>query len=316
MAQRVQPVQPRELGHQHRGLPLGHAVVARKDVVFVPLPLAQPTDVVDRPALLGQRGIIGSDRPALARGHVLRVLEAESRRSAKAADLPSPPGGSVGLCAVLHDEKPAPAGDLRDPVHVRGVAREVHRDHSLCPRRDCSLDARGVQAVGRPLDVGKHGRCADHEHGGGRGDERPGGDDDLVAGPDVQRPQDDLEGRGPAAHRKHPRDAEVAGEALLESRDLGAEGAPAAACAHARERPPFLPVGPGPRGEGPLPHGCASPHCKHGHQLLLIAALPTGTAPVSGRPSCQTPARRHGTVWTGTRPAVGRAPGRAPCPRH
>ena len=62
--------------------------------------------------------------------------------------------------------------------------------------RDLALDLVGIEVVGRGIDVGEHRPGAQPAHGAGRGEEREGGQDDLVAGPDVERAP------GPGAARR------------------------------------------------------------------------------------------------------------------
>ena len=131
-------------------------------------------------------------------------------------------GREVGLGGVLDHGQPVPAGDVADPVHRGGMAVEVHRHDRRGARGDRRLDGGRVEAEVVGLDVGEDRAGAGERHRVRRGGEAERRDDDLVARPDAEREQRELQGAGARVHRHARAVLDVLGELGLERGDLGA----------------------------------------------------------------------------------------------
>ena len=86
---------------------------------------------------LGERGVVGDDRAAVAeRAEVLRRVEAERAGDADRADRPAVGRGEVRLAAVFDEREAVPRGDALERRHVGRLAVEVHRQDRARARRD------------------------------------------------------------------------------------------------------------------------------------------------------------------------------------
>ena len=102
------------------------------------------------------------------------------------------------------------------------LAVQVHGDHRLGAGRDCGLQPVRVQVVGPRVDVHEHRRRADVHHGAGAREERVGGRHDFVAWAHAERAQREDQGVGARGAADREAALDVAGDLLLEPRDLGA----------------------------------------------------------------------------------------------
>jgi hypothetical protein len=119
---------------------------------------------------------------------VLAGIEAEAAHVAEGAGRRTAPAGSVRLSCILDDGQPGRRSDPPDGVHVRHLSVQMHDDDGAGARGDrCGQGGRSEQESVR-TDIGEARGGTGEDHPLGRGDERVGGDDDLVAGPDPQRP--------------------------------------------------------------------------------------------------------------------------------
>ena len=90
---------------------------------------------------------------------------------------------------------PLRPGDVQDRVHLGRRAPHVDRDDGLGPPRDRLLDGAGSrQSVSSTSTM--TGMALAGSHGGGRGEERVGRHDHLVARADAERPVRGHQGRG------------------------------------------------------------------------------------------------------------------------
>ncbi len=94
----------------------------------------------------------------------------------------------------------------------------------LGARRDGLLDARRVEVVRPRVGLDGDGRRARVGDGEPRGDVGVRGDDDLVARPDAQRAQDQVQRVEPVADADAVARAAVGGELRLEGLALGRRG--------------------------------------------------------------------------------------------
>jgi hypothetical protein len=133
----------------------------------------------------------------------------------------------MGLTAVFDERQPVSRRDRRDPVHVCGLAVEMHRDDCRCPRTDHRLGCARIDREPDRVDVGKDRPGVDHHDGqrcvGGRQRRR----DDFVACSDPRRAQRDRERIGAVADTNCMARSRRRGERLLEAIELGPENEPA-----------------------------------------------------------------------------------------
>jgi hypothetical protein len=131
--------------------------------------------------------------------------------------------------SVLHHLQAVLVRDGEDGRHVGRQARIVHRHDGLGARRDRVLDRPRRDAQRLRVDVHQHHVRAEVAHHLGRGGEGVRGGDHLVAGPDAQRLQRQVQAGGGRVHcdRLERRVAQVFGECGLETLGLGPGGDPA-----------------------------------------------------------------------------------------
>jgi len=169
--------------------------------------------------------VVGHDGPGLPVGpQVLARVEAEAARDAHGACLPPLVEGPVGLAGILDDAQVVLPGDLQDGVHVGGLPEEVHGDDGLRPGRDGALELSGVHVAGVGLDVHENRLGPGKADGLGRGHERAGRGDHLVALTDAQGQKGKPEGVGAVADGHAMLRPAVGGELPLEFLDEGAAG--------------------------------------------------------------------------------------------
>jgi hypothetical protein len=113
--------------------------------------------------------------------------------------------------------------NFQNAWHIDRLAVQVHRHDRLGARGDGGVDRAGVDAVGRRVHVDEHRGGADRhdrQHGGDKGIGRC---DDLVARPDLERPQRQLDRGQPGADADGVARADVAGVLGLEALDRRAQ---------------------------------------------------------------------------------------------
>ncbi len=94
---------------------------------------------------------------------------------------------------TILDEMQAPAfADVADEVHLRGLPVEVHGNDRARAWGDPPLEGRRVQTM-KFIDVDEHDARARLGHGFGGRDPAHRGDDHLVAWPDAEHPQHDID---------------------------------------------------------------------------------------------------------------------------
>lgn len=121
-------------------------------------------------------------------------------------------------------------GDRQNPVVVCWAAQEIHRDdrrHTKPLPRSLSQDSfeeNWIQAPRLLLDVNEDGSGPRVCDGEGRRSESEGGNDDLIAGLDVQAQQRKMNGGRTRRKGKGMPSAGESTDVLLEPVDLGAKG--------------------------------------------------------------------------------------------
>ena len=113
--------------------------------------------------------------------------------------------------------------------HPRWIAEHLHRDDCFGLRRDSLLNlvAAHIQCAGIAID---EDRCGSHmQDAVGRGDEAEGRRDDLVAGPDAQCGQAQVQAAGPRTHADAVAPPNTLGEKVFELLQSWAEAQSTAA---------------------------------------------------------------------------------------
>ena len=181
--------------------------------------------VVAQPAHpLGDVVARGHDHAAVAaRAEVLRGIERQARRVAPAAERTVAPRRAKRLRVVLDQRQAACPRERREPVDGGGMAVQVHRHDGFRARRERARGGLGIHGQRVGLDVHEHGRGAGHGDRGGRGDERKGRRQHLVAARDAERAEGQSQrvGAGADAERM-PRPGELR-QLRLQRAALGAE---------------------------------------------------------------------------------------------
>ena len=192
--------------------------------VAIDLPaVAQALDPIREGRVVGDHGSAVAER-----AQILRRVEAEGARGADRADRPSRGRSQMRLAAVLDEREAVPRREALEGRHIGRLPVQVHGENRAGARPDRPGHLLGIEREPRRIDVGEHRPGADHHHGKGRVRRRQRRRDDLVAGPDPERSQDegdrvgagsDADGAGRAARR---------GELRFERFQLRAEHEPAA----------------------------------------------------------------------------------------
>ena len=71
----------------------------------------------------------------------------------------------VRMRGILNDKEAMLAANLNQSIHVRRLARKVHRDHSPCAWCNCSLDLARINVVSIGIDVDENRNRIDLEYG-------------------------------------------------------------------------------------------------------------------------------------------------------
>ena len=135
------------------------------------------------------RGVARRDRAAVAAGEVLGRVKREDRRLREVAGADAVALHLDAVRRVFDDEEPASIGDRAERPHVGELAVEVHRKDAHRLRADRRAHGRRVDEARRRLDVDEARRRPEVQDRVRRRGERHRRRDDLVARPDVERPQ-------------------------------------------------------------------------------------------------------------------------------
>ena len=168
-----------------------------------------------------ERGLVGRDRAPLPRRHDLARVERETRRDAERAARRS---------AVLRAERAGGVLEEHDLLRHGGLQRlpldrtpeQMHRHDRARSRRDRGGDGSDVQVEGVGVDVDQHRLRTAQLDGVRRRRERVGGDDHLVARPDLEREEGEMERGGPGRDGCRVRRADGLRDRGLELLDLRA----------------------------------------------------------------------------------------------
>ena len=109
-------------------------------------------------------------------------------------------------------------------IHVRALAKEMHRNDRLGPGRDGFFQQAGIQVVSRLFNVHKNRPRPAKADRLGRGHEGAGDGDDLIVRPHPQRQQRKPEGVGPVAHAHGMGRPAIGGKFLFKFGDKRAAG--------------------------------------------------------------------------------------------
>src|SRR3989338_3629342 len=123
---------------QDRGLQFLQPAVYSLHLILIPLGL---TILADPPHPLGELGVVGRHRAAVAEGaEILRRIKTERVYVSEGANLSPAPRGARRLRAIFEYEEFVLLCDAHDLAHIRGVAVEVNGQDDFRTLRDGALD--------------------------------------------------------------------------------------------------------------------------------------------------------------------------------
>ena len=145
--------------------------------------------VAEPAAVPGDLGVAREDGASVAHGRkILRRVEREGRRAAKAADSPSVPLGTLRLGTVLEKPEAEARGEVLDCGEIRGLAVQVHWDDPDGSRRGLRPRVDSVDRV-EPVGFDEQGLCPGEANRLDRRERRVGRHEDLITRPDAERLQ-------------------------------------------------------------------------------------------------------------------------------
>ncbi len=168
---------------------------------------------------------VGDEQPPFAAAEVLQVVQAEGAGDSQRSAHPPLVHRPVRLAGVFDHMQAVLLGDGENRVHVSRAAVNVDGNDRPGPLGDCRFDLGRVERVVPRLDVDEDGNRHLVQDARGRGEERVGGHNHLVAGADIERRQCHVERRRAAASGQAVFRAGELGEFLLQSDGLGPVGA-------------------------------------------------------------------------------------------
>ena len=134
---------------------------------------------------------------------------------------------------VLDDLQMMAARDREQAVHVASMPGEVHRQNrahaAMLAAFERLFDPRRVEVEGAGIDIDEHRPRSEIAEHLGRGRERERRGDDLVAGPDAEREQRQMQRARAMRNRQRVARADIGREFFFEALGLGAGGDPSGA---------------------------------------------------------------------------------------
>ncbi len=132
-------------------------------------------------------GVVDQQGAALAAGEVLGLVKALRCQAAEAAQGPALvlPQQAVGV--IFHNGQAVAGGDLHDTVHFTAYPGVMHDDDGPGAGGDQALELGFVQVEGIGADIGEDRAGAAQHEGVDGGDEGKIGQDDFVAGLDIEQ---------------------------------------------------------------------------------------------------------------------------------
>lgn len=128
----------------------------------------------------------------------------------------------MGLRGILDHRNAMPVGDRQDRIHIGQPTVQMHRDDGPGARRDGALDHGRVDVEGPRIGIDQHRRCAGIADGGDRRDEGHRRGDHLIARPDAEGEQRQVQRRRARVQRDRLARPAIGGEAALEGLDARA----------------------------------------------------------------------------------------------
>jgi hypothetical protein len=253
--------QASQLLAQHGGLPLGDSRVGPQHPLREPVVarLLAPA-VHQRLEALLVGSIAAGNEPSLSCSHQLGRLHREGAKVSDRAGTPTSPAGSVGVSAILDEEKTATLRQLPEAVQIRHRAGQVNRHDGLGAPADRRLDPIRIEAVRLGENVHEDGYTARRNDRAGSPDEGVGAGDDLGAGREASRLERQCEGDGAIQSRHRVGGSHVRGEFSAERPCLvvrGGMASPILRFEHPLESGPLRLAELGPARPGTRPHRTA-----------------------------------------------------------
>src|SRR6187551_7007 len=185
-------------------------------------PLLRLSEVPQAPDSGGDLLVVGTDGAAVPeRPEVLAGVEAEGSSAAERAGSALAAACSVCLGSILNDQEAVARREGVYRIHVADLAVEVNGDdrrRALVHRRRIDVDQPGAV-----VHIAEDGGGPGVNDGEGAGDERVGGHDHLVSGPDPGRQERESERGGSRADPDAVAHPAVACELPLELFEVPAE---------------------------------------------------------------------------------------------
>ena len=142
-------------------------------------------------------------------------MKAERGRGAEAPERSPAIAAEQSLRGVLDDRGAGPARDVQQRIHLATDAGVVNGNDRARPRRDQSLNRRGIDVERIGPYVGKDGRSAVNDEGVRGRDEGIGRENDFVARLEIEKERRKLERVGARGRQEDLRDAQQFLEQLL-----------------------------------------------------------------------------------------------------
>jgi hypothetical protein len=179
--------QVRQLDTQHGGLQCIETKVPAHHMVVI---LRLHAVIAQQPDAPCQLSIRAGDKATIAEpAEILARKKRETAERTKAPDLVPVVGGADRLCRILDDECAGLHRGVDDRMQVGRLAKQVHRNNRLGPRRHGGRDRVRIDVEGVGLYINQHRLRANTHYAPGTGKKGIRAGDDLVARPDAERHQ-------------------------------------------------------------------------------------------------------------------------------
>ena len=215
--------QPPQLREAKSAIDIRQAEVVAQASVREPPRAGVAALVTEADAEVGQARVVGHDHAALPRRHLLVWVESKRGSPGEGTGQPAFVRGADDLAGILDDRDSMGVGDGHDAVHRHRPAEDVDRQEQPRPLGDGRRHTLGVHVPCRLVDVDKDGRGALEQRAVGRGDKRKRRGDHLVARPEAEGLDQEVQGAGAGVDGHAALKAHVIGERPLELAQLRAQ---------------------------------------------------------------------------------------------
>ena len=182
--------------------------------------LGLKAEIAQTSRVFRQAVVVDQEHAAFAGSDQLVGVEAEAARGTKRASASAAILGAVRLRGILDDLQVVALGNLEQRIHVHRVAVDVHRHDRPRPGRDARFDLGDVHRPRQRVAVDHDwpGACQQDWHRARDDGER--GQDDLVAGLQVEQADGDLQGHAAVRDRDAVRSTAIVRPTRFEGFDV------------------------------------------------------------------------------------------------